>query len=395
MQNAYIIDAVRTPVGKRNGDFKTTRPDDLLAHSFTALLARNPNIDPAKIDDVIVGCAMPEAQQGLNVARIASLLAGIPNSVPAYTLNRFCASGLQSVANAATMIQAGSADIVLAGGVESMSQIPMTGNKPSLNIKIFEDDNVGIAYGMGLTAEKVAQKFNIDKQAQNEFALKSHQKALAAQEKNAFVDEIAPVTVMQKNFDKASNQAVTSTKVVSKDQGPRADTSIEALNKLRPAFDAKGAVSAGNSSQMSDGAACVLLVSEKMLKQLNLIPSARFVGYATAGVAPEIMGIGPVQAIPKALKQSQLSLSDLSWIELNEAFAAQSLAVINELNIDHAVVNPLGGAIALGHPLGATGAIRTATLMSAFNKDKNLKYGMVTMCIGAGMGAAGIFENMN
>lgn len=395
MQEVYIVDAVRTPVGKRNGSLKPVRADDLLTHSLKALLKRNPNLDPKTVDDVIIGCAMPEGQQGLNVARICSLLAGFPDTVSAYTINRFCSSGVQSIANGAAMIGSGLSDVIVAGGVESMTHIPMTGFHPSMNIKIFEEDKAGIGYGMGLTAEKVAEQFSVSKERQNEFAYNSHQKAIKAQEDKLFDDEIEPVDIEMKVFNNKTQSVEVKRSVVDRDEGPRPDTSIEVLNKLRTVFNAKGSVTAGNSSQMSDGAASVLLVSEKALKEYNLTPVAKFVTYTVAGVPPEIMGIGPVEAIPKALSMAGLQLSDMGWIELNEAFAAQSIAVMDKLDVDPAVVNPLGGAIALGHPLGATGSIRAATLMSAFKRDSHLKYGMITMCIGAGMGACGIFENVS
>lgn len=395
MQEVYIVDAVRTPVGKRNGSLSPVRADDLLTHSLKALLQRNPDLDPKVVEDVIIGCAMPEGQQGLNVARISSLLAGLPDNVSAYTINRFCSSGVQSIANGAAMIRSGMSDVIIAGGVESMTHIPMTGFNPSMNIKIFEQDKAGIAYGMGLTAEKVAEQFSVSKERQNEFAYQSHQKALKAQAENLFADEIAAIDIETKTFNAKTQSVEIKRSIVDTDEGPRADTSLEALNKLRTVFNTKGSVTAGNSSQMSDGAASVLLVSEKALKAYNLTPVAKFVTYTVAGVPPEIMGIGPVEAIPKALSMAGLHQDDMSWIELNEAFAAQSLAVMDQLNLNPDVVNPLGGAIALGHPLGATGAIRAATLMSAFKRDSSLKHGMITMCIGAGMGACGIFENVS
>lgn len=395
MKTAYIIDAIRTPVGKCNKALSSVRADDMLAHTIKTLIDRNPGIETKLIDDVIVGCAFPEAQQGLNVARFSALLAGLPESVPAYTINRFCASGLQAVANAATLIQCDMADAIIAGGTESMSQIPMTGHTPMMNIKVFEGNQVGLAYGMGMTAEKVVKKYHISQEEQNQFALRSHQKASEAQDGGKFEAEITPIAVEKKVFDYAQNKVIQSQVEVSQDEGIRPDTTLEALNGLRGAFHQQGTVTAGNSSQMSDGAASVLLVSEEFAKTHRLIPKARFVNYAVAGVSPEIMGIGPVKSIPKALKLADLSLQEIDWIELNEAFAAQSVAVVKKLGIDLEKLNPWGGAIALGHPLGASGAIRTATLMSAFNDNKNLRYGMVTMCIGAGMGATGIFENMN
>lgn len=393
-QTAYIIDAVRTPVGKRNGALSTVRPDDMLAHCIRSLMQKNPQVEAKEIDDVVIGCAFPEAQQGLNVARISAMLAGLPDTVPAYTINRFCASGLQAVANAAAMIESGAADVVIAGGTESMSQIPMTGNTPMMNIKIFDDNQAGLAYGMGLTAEKVVAKYGISQAEQNQFALSSHHKAHQAQGKGDFDDEISPIQVCKNIFDETQDQKVSTTLEISQDEGIRKDTTIEALNQLKGAFHSTGTVTAGNSSQMSDGAGAVLLVSEEFAKTHQLKPQARFINYQVAGVPPEIMGIGPIKSIPKALKKANITLQEVDWIELNEAFAAQSLAVIKELDIDANTVNPQGGAIALGHPLGATGAIRTATLMSAFKRHSDIRYGMITMCIGAGMGATGIFENL-
>ncbi|MGH8502516.1 MAG: acetyl-CoA C-acyltransferase [Gammaproteobacteria bacterium] len=392
-QDAYIVSALRTPVGKApRGMFAQTRPDDLLAHVIRGLLARYPQLDKRLIGDVIVGCAMPEAEQGMNVARIALLLAGLPDSVPGVTVNRFCASGLQAVAMAADRIRLGEADFMLAAGTESMSLIPMMGNKVAFNPRLFAGDaNVGIAYGMGITAEKVAARWKVSREAQDQFALESHQRALAAIAKGEFSDEILPYEVTRGLPDAAQGVVRIQRRQVNTDEGPRADSTPEALTALRPVFAARGSVTAGNSSQMSDGAAAVLLASERGLKLLETSPVARFLGYAVAGVAPEVMGIGPVEAIPKALKLAGISQNALDWIELNEAFAAQSLAVIGELDLDRAKVNPLGGAIALGHPLGATGAIRTATLVHGLRRH-GLKYGMVTMCVGTGMGAAGVFE---
>ena len=392
-QDAYIAAAVRTPVGKApRGMFKTVRPDDMLAHVLKAALAECPGLDPAVIDDVITGCAMPEAEQGMNVARIGLLLAGLPNSVPGMTINRFCASGLQAVALAADRIRLGNADVIIASGTESMSMIPMTGNKMSLDPAIFQhDENVGIAYGMGVTGEKVAQRWHVRRDEQDEFAMTSHTRALKAIEKGEFKEEIAPYVVEEHRPDLASHQVRNVSAVRSMDEGPRPDTSMEALSRLKPVFAAHGTVTAGNSSQMSDGAGAVIVASEAALKRFNLAPIGRFLGYSVAGVPPEIMGIGPVKAIPKVLQQVGLRQDDLEWIELNEAFAAQSLAVINELGLDRDKVNPLGGAIALGHPLGATGAIRVATLLHGLRRHQR-KYGMVTMCVGTGMGAAGLFE---
>jgi acetyl-CoA acyltransferase len=393
MQEAYIVAATRTPVGKApRGVFRNTRPDDLLAHVLRAALAQASSLDPAAIGDVVVGCAMPEAEQGLNVARMALLLAGLPDSVPGVTVNRFCASGLEAVAQAANRIRLGEAEVMLAGGVESMSRVPMGGHKPSYNPALFAaGGDVGIAYGRGLTAEKVAARWRVGREAQDEFALRSHQRALAAQAAGAFDAEIAPYTVASRGIDLASRQAVSASQLVTQDEGPRADSTLEALAKLKPVFAREGSVTAGSSSQMSDGAAAVLLCSEAALQRYNLTPLARFVSYSVAGVPPEIMGIGPKEAIPRALAQAGLTLNDLDWIELNEAFAAQTLAVMQEVGLDPDKVNPLGGAIALGHPLGATGAIRTTTLVHGLRRSRQ-RYGMVTMCIGTGMGAAGIFE---
>ncbi len=395
IQDAYIVAATRTPVGKApRGTFKNVRPDDLLAHVLREALASVPQLDPASVEDVIVGCAMPEAEQGMNVARIGLLLAGLPDSVPGVTVNRFCASGLQAVAMAADRIRLGEAEVMIAAGTESMSMVPMGGNKLAMNPSIFEhNENVAIAYGMGITAERVATDWRVSREAQDAFALESHRKAVQATETGEFKQEISPYGVSESFPDLANHVVARKSREVSIDEGPRRDTSLDVLAKLRPAFAAKGSVTAGNSSQTSDGAGAVLLVSEKILKQFNLTPLALFRGYAVAGVPPEIMGIGPVRAIPQVLKQTGIKLDDIDWIELNEAFAAQSLAVIGDVGLDPAKVNPLGGAIALGHPLGATGAIRTATIVHGLQRHK-MKYGMVTMCIGTGMGAAGIFEAM-
>ena len=395
MRKAYIIDAKRTPVGKVRGLLSKTRGDDLLVHAIkSVLIASDASEEINKnIDDIIVGCAMPEGPQGLNIARIATLLAGLPDSTPAYTLNRFCSSGLQSVSNAADLVKSGSADLVIAAGVESMSSVPMTGFKPSMNPKILSDENISIAYGMGLTAEKVVQKYNISREAQDEFAFDSHQKAILANSNGSFVNEISPITTIENGYSIDSKEYTSNSKIVSQDEGPREDTSPEVLAKLRTVFAQDGSVTAGNSSQMSDGAAAVLVASEEAVEKYNLTPKAEFIGFSVAGVPAEIMGIGPIKAVPKVLKSVGLSLDDIGWIELNEAFAAQSLAVISELGLDPQKVNPLGGAIALGHPLGATGAIRIATLVSAMQRE-NIDYGMVTMCIGTGMGAAGIIKNI-
>ena len=392
IQDAYIVAATRTAVGKApRGAFRTTRPDTLLAHVLSSVLAQAPAIDPKRVEDVIVGCAMPEYEQGMNVARIGLLLAGLPNSVAGMTINRFCSSGLNAVSIAADRIRTGEADVMIAAGTESMSMIPMLG-RIAMNEAVFaRDENLGIAYGMGLTAEKVAAQWKVSREAQDAFALDSHRKALAAQAAGEFDAEVSPFTVHEDVPDLAHDRIVGRDKVVARDEGPRADTSAEGLAKLKPVFAAKGSVTAGNSSQMSDGAGASILVSERVLRELNLTPLARWVGYAVGGVPPEIMGVGPIAAIPKVLTTSGLALSAIDWIELNEAFAAQSLAVVNELGLDPAKVNPLGGAIALGHPLGATGAIRTATIVHGMKRRKQ-KYGMVSMCIGTGMGAAGIFE---
>ena len=392
LQEAYVLAATRTPVGKApRGVYRTTRPDTLLAHALTSVLAQAPSIDKARIDDVIVGCAMPEYEQGMNVARIGLLLAGLPDSVPGMTINRFCSSGLNAVSIAADRVRTGEADIVVAAGTESMSMIPMLG-RLAMNADVFEGDrNIGIAYGMGLCSERVASRFGVTREAQDEFALASHRKALAAQRAGEFAAELSPIDVVARVPDLATGEVVEQTKTIARDEGPRADTTAEGLAKLPTVFAAKGTITAGNSSQMSDGAAASIVVSERVLRELGLAPLARWRGYAVAGVAPEMMGIGPVEAIPKALKLAGLAQDDIDWIELNEAFAAQALAVVRELDLDPARVNPLGGAIALGHPLGATGAVRTATITHGLRRRRQ-KYGMVTMCVGTGMGAAGIFE---
>lgn len=398
VQDAYIVAATRTPIGRSHkGYFKHTRPDDLLAHVLRAVMAQALNLDPAAVEDVIAGCAIPEAQQGLNVARVATVLAGLPKSVGGITVNRFCASGLSAVQMAADRIRVGEADVMIAAGVESMSMVPMMGNHPSLAPQIFADtdnlDDYGIAYGMGLTAEKVAQQWRVSREAQDAFALQSHQRAIAAMTAGEFTDEITPLSVQQRSVDLETAEVQVTTRTVDIDEGARPDTSLEGLAKLRTVFAARGSVTAGNSSQTSDGAGALLLVSEAALKRYNLKPLARFVSYASRGVPPHIMGIGPIEAIPAALKAAGLTQDALDWIELNEAFAAQSLAVMNTLGLDAEKVNPMGGAIALGHPLGATGAIRSATVIHALQRHQ-LKYGMVTMCVGMGQGAAGIFERV-
>jgi acetyl-CoA acyltransferase len=392
IQDAYIVAATRTPVGKApRGAFRNTRPDDLLAHVLKAVVAQTPHVDQSKIDDVIVGCAMPEAEQGMNIARIGALLAGLPNAIAAQTINRFCSSGLQAISLGADRIRLGEADLVLAGGTETMSMVPMMGHKVAMNPQVFRDENIAIAYGMGITAEKVAEEWNISREDQDAFALASHQKAIAAIKAGEFSDEITPFEVVSRQPDLDGNTIRLLKARIEHDEGPRHDTTAEGLAKLRTVFRAGGSVTAGNSSQMSDGAGAVLLASEQAIRDYQLTPLARFVGFAVAGVRPEVMGIGPIAAIPKALKQAGLTLDQLDWIELNEAFAAQALAVMRDVGIDPSKVNPLGGAIALGHPLGATGAIRAATIVHGLRRRQQ-KYGMVTMCIGTGMGAAGIFE---
>jgi acetyl-CoA acyltransferase len=392
-QEAYIVAATRTAVGKApRGMLRNVRPDDMLAHVLKAAVKQCPGLDAGDVEDVIVGCAMPEAEQGMNVARIGLLLAGFPDRVPGMTVNRFCSSGLQTVAQAADRIRLGEAEVMIAGGTESMSMVPMGGNKPSFNPSIFEkDENVAIAYGMGITAEKVAAQWKISREEQDLYAADSHRRAIRAIDSGEFRDEVTPYQIVEHFPDLGADEIREVRREAVNDEGPRRDTSPEALAKLRPAFAAKGTVTAGNSSQMSDGAAAVVLMSEAALKRYNLQPLGRFVTYAVAGVPPDIMGIGPVKAIPAALERTGLRQEDMDWIELNEAFAAQTLAVIKELGLDREKVSPLGGAIALGHPLGATGAIRTATLLHGLRRHKK-KYGMVTMCIGTGMGAAGIFE---
>ncbi|MCD9026980.1 acetyl-CoA C-acyltransferase [Luteimonas sp. BDR2-5] len=395
IQDAYIVAATRTPVGKApKGVFRNTRPDDMLAHVLKSVVAQAPGIDTSRIDDAIIGCAMPEGEQGMNVARIGVLLAGLPDTVAAQTINRFCSSGLQAVALAADQIRLGNADLMLAGGTESMSMVPMMGNKVALSPSVFKDDHVAIAYGMGITAEKVAEEWKVSREDQDAFALASHQKAIAAIRAGEFKEEISPYEIVSHVPDLAGNAVRLKKLLVDTDEGPRPDSSIEGLAKLRPVFrngQFGGSVTAGNSSQMSDGAGAVLLASEQAIKDYRLTPLARFVSFSVAGVRPEVMGIGPIAAIPKALKQAGLRLDEIDWIELNEAFAAQALAVIRDSGLDPGKVNPLGGAIALGHPLGATGAIRTATIVHGLRRRQQ-KYGLVTMCIGTGMGAAGIIE---
>ena len=395
LQDAYIVAATRTPIGKSGrGYFRNTRPDDLLVAALRSALAQVPTLDPKAIEDAIIGCSFPEGEQGMNMARVAMVLAGLPHSVGGATVNRFCASGLTAVQMAADRIRTGQADVMIAGGAESMSLVPMTGNKPSFNPEVFaRDENIGLAYGMGMTAEKVAAQWGVSREAQDAFALQSHQRALKAIADGEFSDEMTPFDVVSRTPDLATGDVITSTRTVRIDEGPRSETSLEGLGKLKAVFAAKGSVTAGNSSQTSDGAGALILASEKAIKTFGLTPLARFVSFAARGVPPHIMGIGPIEAIPAALRYAGLTQDQLDWIELNEAFAAQSLAVMDTLKLDPAKVNPMGGAIALGHPLGATGAIRAATVVHALRRH-NLKYGMVTMCVGMGQGAAGIFERV-
>jgi len=394
VQEAYIVAATRTPIGRSGrGYFKNTRPDDLLIAAIKSAMLQVPSLDPKAIEDAIIGCSFPEGEQGMNMARVAVALA-FSNPIGGVTVNRFCASGLTAIQMAADRIRVGEADVMIAGGAESMSLVPMGGNKPSFNPAIFDkDENIGIAYGMGITAEKVAAQWKVSREAQDAFALESHLRAMKAQAAGEFTDEMTPIEVVSRFPNLASGDQGVKTRTVNLDEGPRPDTSLEGLAKLKPVFAAKGSVTAGNSSQTSDGAGALILASEKAVKQFGLTPLARFVSFAARGVPPEIMGIGPIEAIPAALRYANLKLDDIGWIELNEAFAAQSLAVINSVGLDAAKVNPMGGAIALGHPLGATGAIRAATVVHALRRH-NLKYGMVTMCVGTGQGAAGIFERV-
>ncbi|MFO1190762.1 MAG: acetyl-CoA C-acyltransferase [Rhodoferax sp.] len=395
IQEAYIVAATRTPIGRSHrGFFRHMRPDDLLVRALQGALAQVPTLDPNAIEDLVCGCAIPEGPQGLNVARIGAVLAGLPHSVGGITVNRFCASGLSAIQMAADRIRVGEADVMVAAGTESMSMVPMMGNSPSLSPAMFaNDENVGIAYGMGLTAEKVASQWKVSREAQDAFAVQSHARALAAQQAGLFADEITPVEVSERTPDLETGEVQVSTRTVRLDEGPRSDTSPEGLARLKAVFAARGSVTAGNSSQTSDGAGALILASDKAVRQFGLTPLARFVSFASKGVPPHIMGIGPIEAIPAALRYAGLRQDDIDWFELNEAFAAQSLAVVNTLGLDPAKVNPMGGAIALGHPLGATGAIRAATVVHALRRQKQ-RYGMVTMCVGMGQGAAGIFERV-
>jgi len=391
-REVYIATAVRTAVTKApNGLFKNTRPDDLLAHVLKGVVEKNPKLGVNAIDDVIIGCAMPEAEQGMNVARIGVLLAGLPDTIPGVTVNRFCSSGVQTISMAADRIATGNAEVIIAGGVESMSMVKFKPDRMRGNPRYFEKELLGINYGMGITAEKVAEQWSITREQQDEFAYESHQKALKAIASGELAQGILDYNVIEHFPDLLKGKIIERIKMVSIDEGPRADSTLERLAKLKTVFMQGGTVTAGNSSQTSDGASALLMVSEEALKKYDLTPLAKFSGFAVAGVSPEIMGIGPKFAIPKVLEQAGLSLDDLDWIELNEAFAAQALAVIKDLKLDRSKINPLGGAIALGHPLGATGAIK-ATMMIHGMRARKQKYGMVTMCIGTGMGAAGLFE---
>ncbi len=395
MNSVYIVAATRTPVGRAGrGVFRNVRADDLLIAAIQGALKQTPKLDPETIEDVIMGCAMPEGEQGLNIARSAALLAGVPVSAGGMTVNRFCASGLSAIQIAADRIRVGEADVMLAGGVESMSRIPMGGYHPSVHPSVFQSaEKMGIAYGMGITAEKVAHQWNVSREDQDAFALLSHQRAIAAQQAGDFRAEITPVVVTQRTPIEDTGEVRVHATTVALDEGPRADTTLEALARLKPAFQAKGSVTAGNSSQMSDGAACLILASESAVRRFGLQPLARVVGFAVRGVPPAIMGIGPVEAVPAVLKRAGLTQQQLDWIELNEAFAAQSLAVQKTLGFDAGRLNPVGGAIALGHPLGASGAIRATTLIHGLQRTGG-RYGMVTLCVGMGQGAAGLFERV-
>ncbi len=391
MREAYIVKAYRTAVGKApRGFFKFKRPDELAAETIEYLISQIPGFDKTQIDDLIVGNAMPEAEQGFNVARLISLMGLKVDDVPGVTINRFCASGLETIAVATAKIRSGMSECIIAGGVESMSYIPMTGFKPVPNYNTVSKGKEDYYWGMGLTAEEVANQYSVSREDQDKFAYESHQKAVKALEEKKFDSQIAPIIVNEVYLDENLKKKERQT-TFNQDQGPRKDTSIEALSKLRPVFSSSGSVTAGNSSQMSDGAAFVMIVSEDMLKKLNIEPIAKLVSYSVAGLPPKIMGMGPVRAVPKALKQANMKINDIELIELNEAFASQSIAVINELNLDKNIINVNGGAIALGHPLGCSGAKLSVQLFDEM-KQRKLKYGMVTMCVGTGQGAAGIFE---
>jgi acetyl-CoA acyltransferase len=396
MTTAYIVKGYRTAVGKApKGLFRFKRPDELAAETIAYLMSQLPEFDKSRIDDVIVGNAMPEAEQGLNIARLISLMGLKSEEVPGVTVNRYCASGLETISMAVAKIQSGMAECIIAGGVESMSYIPMGGYKPVPDYQLAKDGHEDYYWGMGLTAEAVANQFKVSREDQDAFAFASHQKALKALKENSFAEQIVPITVEQIYVD-GNGKRASKTYTVSQDEGPRADSTLEGLGKLRPVFANNGSVTAGNSSQMSDGAAFVMVMSEAMVKELNLEPIARMVSYSAVGVEPRIMGIGPVKAIPKALKQAGLQQNDLSLIELNEAFASQSLAVMRTLDLNQDIVNVNGGAIALGHPLGCSGTKLSVQLFDEMSKRKmNGKYGMVTMCVGTGQGAAGIFEYLN
>ena len=391
MREAYIVKAYRTAVGKApRGFFKFKRPDELAAETIEYLISQIPGFDKTQIDDLIVGNAMPEAEQGFNVARLISLMGLKVDDVPGVTINRFCASGLETIAIATAKIRSGMSECIIAGGVESMSYIPMTGFKPVPNYNTISKGKEDYYWGMGLTAEEVANQYNVSREEQDKFAYESHQKAIKALEEKKFDSQIAPITVNEIYLDENLKKKERQT-TFKQDQGPRKDTSVELLSKLRPVFSSTGTVTAGNSSQMSDGAAFVMIVSENMLKKINVEPIAKLVSYSVAGLPPKIMGMGPVRAVPKALNQANMKITDIELIELNEAFASQSIAVINELNLDKNIVNVNGGAIALGHPLGCSGAKLSVQLFDEM-KQRELKHGMVTMCVGTGQGAAGIFE---
>ena len=395
VQEAYIVAVTRTPVGKApRGMMRNVRPDDMLAHVISGALAQVPTLDPKLISDCVVGCAFPEAEQGLNMARIGVLLAGLPNTVSGITINRYCSSGINAVQMAADRIRLGEADVVIAAGSESMSMVPMMGNKVSLNPAIFaKDENYAIAYGMGLTAEKVAQQWGVSREDQDAFAVESHRRAIAAIDGGKFKSEITPLEVTYRTPNLETGEVISTTRVLDTDEGPRRETTLEGLAKLKTVFDAKGSVTAGNSSQMSDGAGAVILVSEKILKQFNLTPLARYVTFAVKGVPPEIMGIGPKEAIPEACRNAGITQDQLKWIELNEAFAAQGLAVARDLELDLNLVNPHGGAIALGHPLGASGARLVTTAINQLHRTGG-RYALCTMCIGVGQGIAVIVERV-